>query len=174
MTGLDTIRTIRQVNKIGRRQQDNENLRKQIADKDAKASRLTRVAMTADSVKELAKNTKLTNDCTFVGNALIIGWRDKVAQMIVQKFWKELNTADKFMDTFNVARESFIHIEQVCKPKELQGITSYNKAKHPIHKYIKTTKEITEKVFGFVKDMGGFHDKSVEKTDIDFPLHQAS
>ena len=167
--GLEKIRSIARVNKMGRRVQDNDNLKQQMADEDAKASRLTRVAMTAESVLELAKKTKLTNDCTFVGDALILGWREKVSQMMVQKFWKELNTADKFMDTFKVARQSFIHLEKVCGTKELEGITSYNKAKTPIHKYIKAAKTITDKVFKYVKEgMGGFDDKSVEKTDILF------
>ena len=84
--GLDSIPTITQINEKGRRVQDNENLQKQIADKDAKASRLTRVTMTADSIKILADNTRLTNYCTFVGDALIISWREKVSQMLVQKF----------------------------------------------------------------------------------------
>ena len=168
--GLDSIPTITQINEKGRRVQDNENLQKQIADEDAKASRLTRVTMTADSIKILADNTRLTNDYTFVGDALIISWREKVSQMLVQKFWKDLSPTDKFIDTFKIARESFIHIENVIKPKalELEKITSYNKAKSPIHDYIKVTKTITDKVFKFVNDMGGFDDKSVEKTDIFF------
>ena len=170
--GLDSVLTITQINKKGRRVQDNENLQKKIADKDAKASRLTHVAMAADSIKILADNTRLTNECTFVGDAFIIRWREKVSQMLVQKFWKDLSPADKFIDTFKIARESFIHIENVIRPEalELEKITSYNKAKTPIHDYIKVTKTITEKVFKFVNDMGGFDDKSVEKTDIFFFL----
>ena len=124
--------------------------------------------MTADSIKILADNTRLTNDCTFVGDALIISWQEKVSQMLVQKFWKDLSPTDKFIDTFKIARESFIYIENVIKPKalELENITSYNKANLPIHDYIKVTKIITDKVFKFVNDMGGFDDTSVEKTDI--------
>ena len=167
--GAGNIPGIKQINEKGRRQQDNNNLRKQIEDEDAKASRLTRQRMTADTIKELANKTKPTNDCTFVGDALIIGWREKVAQMIVQKYWHSLNsTQEKAMDTFNIARKSFIFIDDVLQPKEFQGLVSYNKAKEPIHKYIKVAKTLTEKVFEYVKDLGGFDNKSVEKNDILF------
>ena len=62
---LDSIRSITQVSKGGRRVHDKENLRQQMADEDAKASRLTRVLLTPEAALELAKKTKLTNDCTF-------------------------------------------------------------------------------------------------------------
>ena len=66
--GLEKIRSITQVSKMCRRVQDNDNLKQQMADEDAQASHLTRVIMTAESVLVLARNTKLTNDCTFVGD----------------------------------------------------------------------------------------------------------
>ena len=58
----------------------------------------------------------------------------------------------------------------MCGPKGLEGITSYNKAKIPIHNYIKATKKITDKIFEYIKsnDEGGFDDKSVEKSDLLF------
>ena len=61
-----------------------------------------------------------------------------------------------------------IFIDAVLQPKEFQGLASYNKAKEPIHKYIKVAKTLTEKVFEYVKDLGGFDNKSVEKNDILF------
>ena len=146
-----------------------KNLKKQIKDEDAKASRLTQQRMTADTIKELTNKTKPANDYTFVGDALIIGWREKVAQMIVQKYWHSLNsTQEKAMDTFNIACKSFIFIDDVLQPKEFQGLVSYNKAKEPIHKYIKVAKTLTEKVFEYVQYLGGFDNKSVEKNDILF------
>lgn len=46
---LDSIRSITEVNKGGRRVQDNENLRQQMSDEDAKASRLTQVLLTPEA-----------------------------------------------------------------------------------------------------------------------------
>ena len=88
-----------------------------------------------------------------------------------------MNAPDKYMDTFITAIQSFRFIGHtrkvpvsVCGPKELEGITSYNKAKIPIHNYIKATKKITDKIFEYIKfnDEGGFDDKSVEKSDLLF------
>ena len=79
------------------------------------------------------------------------------------------STQEKATDTPNIARKLFIFIDDVCKPKEFDGITSYyNKAKEPIHKYIKVAKILTEKVFEYVRDLRGFDKKSVRKNDICF------
>ena len=61
---LGSIHSITEMNKGGRRVQDKENLRQQMSDEDAKASRLIRVLLTPVATLELAKKTKLTNDCT--------------------------------------------------------------------------------------------------------------
>ena len=72
------------------------------------------------------------------------------------------------MDTFNIACKLIIFVDNVCKPNEFEGIISYNKAKGPIHKYIKVAKTLREKVFEYVKDLGGFDNESVDKNDILF------
>ena len=106
-----------------------------MSDEDAKASRLTRVLLTPEAALELAKKTKLTNDCTFVGNAMIV-------QMIKQQYWKDVNTSVQYQATYDVVKKSFFWLDKgVCAPKELKKITSYNKAKVPINKYIKVAKK---------------------------------
>ena len=168
---LDSIRSITEVNKGGRRVQDKDNLRQQISDEDAKASRLTRVILTPEATLELAKKTKLTNDCTFVGNVTILAWREKIVQMTKQQYWKDMNASAGYQETYGVAKKSFFWIDKgVCTPKELENITSYNKAKVPINKYIKVAKKLALEILGYIKfnDEGGFDDKAVKANDLYF------
>ena len=69
------------------------------------------------------------------------------------------------MDSFNIARWCFIHLNWVCTLNKLGGITGYKKAKVPIHKYIKAAKTITDLIFQYI---GSFDDKTVEKSDLLF------
>ena len=124
VVGAGNMSSLTQISEIGMRQWDSDNISKQIEDEDAKAWRQTQEKrMTANSIKVLANTTKLTNDCTFVGDTLIIGWREKVSQMI---YWHGLNSAqNNAVDTFNIACGLFIFIGNVSKPIEFEGITSY-------------------------------------------------
>ena len=63
---LDSIHIIKEVSMGGRRVQYKENLRQQMSDEDAKASRLYLVLLTAEAIFELVKKTKLTNDYDLV------------------------------------------------------------------------------------------------------------
>ena len=103
---LDSIRSITQVSKGGRRVHDKENLRQQMSDEDGKASRLTRVLLTPEAALELAKKTKLTNDCNFIGNVIILAWREKIVQMIKQQYWKDMNTSVQYQATYDVPKKS--------------------------------------------------------------------
>ena len=74
-------------------------------------------------------------------------------------------------------RSHFFWINRgVCTPKELENITSYNKAKVPINKYIKVAKKLALEILGYIRfnDEGGFDDKAVEANDLYFLFMHSS
>ena len=52
------------------------------------------------------------------------------------------------------------------------GISSYSRANEHISEYLSATRKLVKCIYSFIKcrDEGGFHDKSVRKTDIQFLL----
>ena len=101
----------------GRRKQDKENLKKQISYEDAKASRLTRKKLSVEEVKEMALTTRPTNDATFMFDATVLLWREKVKDMCTVKFWDELKHNNEFKEMWKLVRRSFIHIRDVAVKK---------------------------------------------------------
>ena len=121
--------------------------------------------MTPDSIRVLARKAKLTNDATFVGNQVILDLRKKVTQMMIQKFWHDVNPLTEFKETWDIARNSFPYLDAMMTTKEEISITSYNKAKEHICKYIKISQLMCDKILGYV---GKFDHKSVQKNDLLF------
>ena len=70
--------TIKEINDRGRQWKDKENLEAQMREEDERAGNLCRVPLTLESVEELAKTTKLTNDATYVAEEIVMKWRPKV------------------------------------------------------------------------------------------------
>ena len=84
LVGSNNIADATAIKAVGKRKQDKENLKKQIAEENAKASRLTWKWMAVASIDELVRATTLTNNATFVGNSDILDCRDKVEHMTKQ------------------------------------------------------------------------------------------
>ena len=155
--GEGNMHTISEINRKGRRVKDTETLRKQIADEMAKASKLRRTPLTADSLKILASNTKLTNDAKYVYEPMLVTGRLKMKKMMVQKFWQDLNPTKDYKKTFVVALNSFVHMRShMCwmEPKGLAAVTSWAKANKLIVSHMKWMQDsIIAHIMGFVGDM---------------------
>ena len=57
-----------------------------------------------------------------------------------------------------------------CKNSIYGGLSSYSRANEHISEYLSVTRKLVKYIYSFIKcgDEGGFHDKSVKKTDIQF------
>ena len=100
------IPSVREVNYKGRRVQDKNNLKEQIATEKKKIANLTRDKLTFDTIKEKATQTTLSNDAIMkLGNSRL-QLRLKIVEMSVQQFWKDLKVPDGI--------EVYAHISRIA------------------------------------------------------------
>ena len=65
-------------------------------------------------------------------------------------------------------RRSFIHVGGLFDPAAYSEITSFNRVKPFVKGYLNFTQTCADKIFNYVKELGGFVDKSVQKRDLLF------
>ena len=118
--GKDEITTVSEIDKMGRRHQDKQNLQQQISNEDAKASRLTRVQLTIDAVKLLASKTKPTNDASFTFDAVVLLWRERVKEMAKVSFWDALKPNNEYKHMWKLARKAMLHMDSLLLRRKVK------------------------------------------------------
>ncbi|KAL7548072.1 hypothetical protein ACHAWF_011358 [Thalassiosira exigua] len=154
----DDVAGVKMIMLAGRRAQDKENLRKEVEYEDEKASRLTRTKLTMETVKELARATKPTNDALFTFDRTLISWREAIADMSKVSFWKEMNMNGNWKNNWVLARKSMIFIKHFSLKAWKGKIARYSPRKPGWWGYPPPSKE-SRKPLKFVRwqDMGRLH-----------------
>jgi len=81
--------------------------------------------------------------------------------------WTSVRLEESRLSCYNWGKDG---ISLYCKGSLYGGITSKTKVKEFISTYLRAVKSLTSRIYSFIKqgDIGGFDNKSVQKTDIQF------
>ncbi|EJK52059.1 hypothetical protein THAOC_28715 [Thalassiosira oceanica] len=93
------VPSVSEISKRGRRYRNRLNLQAQMAEEDVRASSLRRETLTLESVQEIAANTQLTNDASYISNDETLRRREAVRLMANKSYWENLNPASAFNKT---------------------------------------------------------------------------
>ena len=152
----ETIPDLSTINSRGRRVMDQANLDHQMMEEDQKAGSLRCKILTLELAITMAGKTTLINDATYVYNAALVLWHDRVPKLLVRKFW------DSPAENLEMANEVFVHLHIAND----NGIKTKKVGLNLIKNDIDFVDEYGKKILEFLKNMGGFHDKAVHRSDV--------
>ena len=156
----ETIPDLSTINSRGRRVMDQANLDHQMLEEDQKAGSLRRKTLTPELAITMAGKTNLTNDATYVSNAALVLWHSRVPKLLVKKFWDF--PATRLLENLEMATEVFVHFQII----NVNKIKTKKVGLNLIKKEIDFVNEYGKKILEFVKNMGGFDDKAVSRSDV--------
>ena len=129
---------------------DQSNLDNQMMEEDAKAGSLRRTRLTPQLAKAMGQKITLTNDITYVAEPFLIEWHKRMPDMLKFKFWK--CPAAEMREKLDLANEAFVHFDI---PTNISRLTTGKAKEQVIKKELKFAVDYSNKILGFVKDMGG-------------------
>jgi hypothetical protein len=174
------IPLISEINRLGRRVQDKEVMKKQMDAEHAKAARVKRNKVTAEELRDAAMNATLTNDAVIAIAQDELDARLKMVKLTTNQHWKDIPTRKVYggAPLMFLARKSMpklnemVHMRQrrdkrgqlipwckTTKSDALEWISSYNK------KAKETASLIHEFLYGKGKDMTKKNERVSEKVD---------
>ncbi len=175
---LHNIPTVNQISIEGRRKMDKENLTIQMMREDEKADALRRDEITPDKAAELGRNTTLTNDVSYVADAKLRRWHERVPELLKKKTWDK--PAGEEMTQYLIkASKNFRFWHHSKDPEELKKIKTKKEAKKMIDEAVDFALKFGKDILKYAECMPrrpeehvetqglkGFVDESVHRSDI--------
>ncbi len=175
---IHNIPTVNEISIEGRQRMDKDNLTIQMMREDEKADALRRDEITPDDAAKLGKNTTLTNDVSYVADAKLRRWHERVPELLKKKTW-DRPAGEEMTQSLLKASKTFCFWRHSRDPEELKKIKTKKEAKKMIDDAVdfalRFGKDILKHVECMPLNIGqnketqglkGFVDESVTKSDI--------